>query len=212
MVTSFKRSHATLTTPNPAAGHHEPTSPLETYGHSQASKGQFPTVFLLPSSGSWGTRFCLCPPRVFFPVLFKFWQLYVGFKGNLLQEGLCHTQICCTQSPCPCGSPPLTLFSTGDTQTQFCLSLCGIPGPWRTQGLFEPSQCLWWEWGLIRIVNSPPPTILLGLLLCPWMSGISSLSLQHLPSYWGFSDLGHGVYPQGQSSETQPLLLTLDVG
>ena len=42
MVTSFKRSHATLSTPNPAAGHHEPTSPLETPGHSQASMGQSP--------------------------------------------------------------------------------------------------------------------------------------------------------------------------
>ena len=34
-----------------------------------------------------------------------------------------------------------------------------------------------------------PPTILLGLLLCPCMWGISTQLLQHLPSYWGFSDL-----------------------
>ena len=46
-----------------------------------------------------------------------------------------------------------------------------------------------------------PPTILLGLLLCPWMWGISSKSssaaqpqLQFLPSCWGFSALGSGVY------------------
>ena len=40
MVTSFKVSHAciaTLSAPNPAAGHHPPTPPLETPGHSQAS-------------------------------------------------------------------------------------------------------------------------------------------------------------------------------
>ena len=48
------------------------------------------------------TRFCLCPPRVCFPVLCKFWQLYGGVNGDLLQEGLCHAQVCCTQSPCPC--------------------------------------------------------------------------------------------------------------
>ena len=47
------------------------------------------------------TRFCLCPPRVCFPVLCKFWRLYGGVNGDLLQEGLCHTQACCTQSPCP---------------------------------------------------------------------------------------------------------------
>ena len=46
-----------------------------------------------------------------------------------------------------------------------------------------------------------PSTILLGLLLCPWMWGISSKSssaaqppLQFLPSCWGFSALGSGVH------------------
>ena len=40
----------------------------------------------------------LCPPRVYFPVLCKFWQLYGGVNGDLLQEGLCHTQVCCTHA------------------------------------------------------------------------------------------------------------------
>ena len=45
MATCFKRSHAcivTLTATNPAAGYHEPTPPLETPGHPQASLGQYP--------------------------------------------------------------------------------------------------------------------------------------------------------------------------
>ena len=63
------------------------------------------------------TSFCLCPPRVCFPDPCKFWQLCGGVNGDLLQEGLCHTQICCTQSPCPCGRPVLTRTSSGDTQT-----------------------------------------------------------------------------------------------
>ena len=57
----------------------------------------------------------------------------VGLVGDLLQEGLLpfpspadHTQVCCTQSPCPCGRPLLTHTSAGDTQTQFWLSLCGV--------------------------------------------------------------------------------------
>ena len=79
----------------------------------------------------------------------------LGVKGNLFQEGLCHTQVCSTQSLCPCGSPLLTCFSTGDAQTQFCLSLCGVPRSWCSQGLSEPSEHLWWEWGLIINVNSP---------------------------------------------------------
>ena len=43
-----------------------------------------------------------------------------------------------------------------------------------------------------------PPTVLLGLLLRPWVWGISSQPLQHLPSYWGFSDLGRAVSPHGR--------------
>ena len=88
------------------------------------------------------TRFCLCLPRVYFLVLCKFWQLYGGVKSDHLQEGLCHTQVCCTQSPCPCGSPLLTHTSTGDAQTQFCFNLCGVPGSWCAKGLFEPCQRL----------------------------------------------------------------------
>ena len=56
MVTSFKRSHAgtaTLSAPSPAAGHHWPTSPLETPGRSPASLGQSLVGSRLLSPGSW---------------------------------------------------------------------------------------------------------------------------------------------------------------
>ena len=115
--------------------------------------------------------FCLCPPRVCFPVLCKFWWLCGGANGDLLQEGLCHTQVSCNQSPCPCSSPLLTQTSAGDTQTQFWLNLCGVSGSWCAQSLFEPSKRHWHVWSLILNV-------------------ISSL----LPSCWGFSfALGRGV-------------------
>ena len=39
-------------------------------------------------------------------------MVYDGFNGDLLQEGLCYTQVCCTQSPC--SRPLLTHTSTGD--------------------------------------------------------------------------------------------------
>ena len=109
------------------------------------------SLFLSP--GSLYTRFCLlCSPRVYFPVLYTFWQLYSGFNGDLLQEDLCHTH---NQNPCPCERALLTHTSTGDAQTQFCLRLCGVPGSWCAQGLFEPSECLWQEWGLIINMNLP---------------------------------------------------------
>ena len=53
-------------------------------------------------------KVCLCPPRVYFLVQCKFWPLYGGVNGDLLQGGLCYSQVCCTQSPCPCDSPLLT--------------------------------------------------------------------------------------------------------
>ena len=117
----------------------------------------------------------LCPPRVYFPVLCKFWQLYGGVNGDFLQEDLCHTH---TQSPCPCSRPLPTRSSTGDAQTQFSLSLCGVSGSWCVQGLFEPSEHLWRERGLILNTNSPL-----------------------LQSCWGFSfGLGCRVSPHSHTS------------
>ena len=121
---SFKRSHActaTLCAPNLAAGHHRPTPPLETPGHLWGSLGQSLVGSLLLSPGSWCTMFCLCPPRAYFPVLCKFWQLYGGVNGNFLQEGLCYTQVCCTQPyPSMLHSEPLPpRQSTADQQETF---------------------------------------------------------------------------------------------
>ena len=122
MVTSFKRSHActaTLSAPNPAAGHHQPTPLLETPRHSQASLGQSLVGSLLLSSGSWSAQGFLCAlQESVSPVLCMFWQLPGGVNGDIFQEGLCQTQVCCTQSPCPCSRPLLTHTSSGDTQAQ----------------------------------------------------------------------------------------------
>ena len=128
----------------------------ETPGHSRASLGLILVGPLLLSPGFW------CPPGSVCalqesvpPVLCKFWWLYGGVNGDLLQEVLCHTQVYCTQSPCPCSSPLLTFTSSGDTPTQFCLILCGVSGSWYTQGMFEPSEHLCQLLGLILNVISP---------------------------------------------------------
>ena len=85
MVTSFKRSHAstaTLSAPNPAAGHHLPMPPPETPGHSRASLGQSHVGSLLLSPGSWCTQGSVCAlPESVSPVLCKFWWLYDGLMA-----------------------------------------------------------------------------------------------------------------------------------
>ena len=176
MATSFKRSHAgtaAFSASDLIAGHHQPMPLLETPGHSRANLGQPLAGSLLLSPEFWSTQGSVCAlPRVLFPQsCLKLWQLCGGVNGDLPEEGLCHTQVCCTQSPCPCGRPLLTNTFTGDTQTRFWLSLCGVSGPWCAEGLFEPSEHLWPVRGLIPNVISPL-----------------------LPSCWGFSfACGHGV-------------------
>ena len=147
IATSFKRSHAgtaTLSALDLAAGHHRSTPLPETPRHSWASLGQSLVGSLLLSSGSWCAQSFVCAlQESVSPVLCKFWWLYGGVNGDLLQEGSCHAQVYCTQSPCPYNRPLLTCTSAGDTQAQFCLSLCGISGSWCAQGLFEPSKRHW---------------------------------------------------------------------
>ena len=130
----------------------------------------------------------LCPPRVYSQSCVSSGSSMV-VNGDLLQEDLCHTH---SQSPCPCSRLLPTRTSTGDDQTQFCVSLCGVPGSWCTQEWFEPSECLWQERGLTLNVNSPL-----------------------LPSCWGFSiALGRGVSPHSHSStyHLTGVSLILDMG
>ena len=181
MVTSFRRSHAgiaALSASSPAAGHRQPTTLLETPVHSRASVGPSLVGSLLLSPGSWCTQGSVCAfQESVSPVLCKFWQLYGEVNGDLLQEGLCHTQVYSTQSLCPWSSPLLTCTSTGDTQTQFWGSLWGFC-------VLLCTRYVWAIWaslagmGLDSKCNFTPPTIFLGLLLCPWTWGISSKSLQ----------------------------------
>ena len=102
--------------------------------------------------------------------LCKLWQLYGGVNGNLLQDGLCHTQVCCTQSPC--GRPLLSRTSAGDTPTLKGRSGSVSEGsPDEHKVLFELSEYLWSVWGWI--LNEILPL---------------------LPSCWGFSFApGRGV-------------------
>ena len=76
MMTSFKRSPActaTLSAPDPAVGHHWPTPPPETPGHSQASLGQSLVGSLLLSPGSWCSQGFVCAlQESVSPVLYKF--------------------------------------------------------------------------------------------------------------------------------------------
>ena len=129
--------------------------------------------FTVPSSLVLVHKVLLCHPRVYFPALCKFWQLYGGVNGDLLQDNLLHTQVCCIQSPCPCCRPLPTCTFIGDTQTQFCFSLCGIPGSWCAQVCLSPLSvsggngvwlskpswllevgCFWWLYAKLKHIDA----------------------------------------------------------
>ena len=153
----------------PAAGHLQPTPLSETPGHSWASLSPSLLGSLLLSPGSYCTQGSVCAlTESVSPVLCKFWQLCDGVNGDLPQESLCHTQVCCIQSPCPCGRPLLTHIFAGNTQTQ----------SWLNRWVLVHTGCAWALWaslggkGFDSKCDFTPPTVSLGCLLCRWTWGI----------------------------------------
>ena len=148
MVTSLKRALARTaapSAPDPAGASVDPCllwRLLDTYGQVWGS------LLWRHCSLLWGPdvhEVLFAPSKS----LCKFWQLYGAVNGDL-QEGLCHTQVCCTRSPCPCNRPLLTCTSAGDTQTPKGRSgSVSVGSPGMHKVLFEPSAHLWWAWGLI---------------------------------------------------------------
>ena len=120
------------------------------------------------------TRFCLCPPRVYSPVLCEFWWFYSGVNGNLLQEGLCQTHVCCTQSPC--GRPLLTHTSKETLRH----SSGSVSGGWVC--ILCPSQV--WEAQatrcLVSTVPGGPCFLITSLVLATWFPGCAARALSQM--------------------------------
>ena len=98
MTASFKNSSASTATSsatNPAAGHHQPTPPLKTTEHSQASLGQSLVGSQLLSPGSWCAQVFVCAHQESVsPVLCKFCNqipLAYKFKFPGGSQFLCQT-------------------------------------------------------------------------------------------------------------------------
>ena len=97
-----------------------------------------------------GAQGSVVPSKFLFPSPVQVLAACSEVNGDLLQEDLCpHPESPSLQQTT--ADPNLT----GDAQTQSCLSLCGVPGSWCAQGLFEPSEGLWREWGLILMQIHP---------------------------------------------------------
>ena len=188
MATSFKRSHAhtaTLSASNPAAGHCWPMPLLETSGKSQASLGQSLVGSLLLSPGFWCAQGFVCALQEFVsPVQCKFWWLWGGVKVTSSKRAYAIPRSAAPRA-LPLQQATADLYfhrrhsNTVLTQSLWChwVLLC-TKFVWALRvslaGMGFDSEC-----------DFTPPTILLGLLLCPWMWGIffwldSTFSYQRL--------------------------------
>ena len=150
MATSFQRSHArtaTLTASSPAAGHHRPTPPPETPGHPQASPLLSPVGSLLFSPGSWCTRFCCALQETISQSCVDSGNSMVGLMVTSSKRSYAIPKSAAPRAPALVAGHGGPIPNSGDTQTQFCFSLCGVSESWCAQGLFEPSEHLCQIWG-----------------------------------------------------------------
>ena len=164
MVASLKRSHACTQCPQPWS---RPRLTHASTGDSRTLVGKSGSISsVVTAAFLWvpvHTRFCLCHPRVCFPVLCKFWQLCGGVNHDLIQEGLCHTHVCYTQSRCSSGSPLLPILPQEMLKHSLSQSLWS---PW----VLVHTRFVWALW--VSLVGMrfdseckfAPPTILLGFL------------------------------------------------
>ena len=102
------------------------------------------------------------------------WYLYGWANDDLLQKDLCHTpHLPGLPQPEPLSPQRATAgLWHSNTQRQILLSLCGVSGCCWAQGLVGALWASLAVMGFDSKYDFAPPTILLGLLLCPWMWGI----------------------------------------
>ena len=169
MVTSFKRPcacTAALSAPDPAAATTDPCLHqrlLDTHGQVWISFLWGHCSFLLGH----GTHKVLFVPS---KSLFPSGGSVVGLMATSFKN-LCHTQVCCIQSPAPVVGhwwpiPPQETLKHSKAGLTVSMGSLGAH-----KVLFQPSEHLWQVWGLIL-----------------------NAILPFLPSFWGFSfalDVGY---------------------
>ena len=127
----LQNSHActaTINALNPAAGHHRPTPPLKTPGHSWESLGQSLVGSLLLYPGSWCTQGSVCAlQESVSQSCVSTGSSMVGLTATSPKRAYAIPRSAAPRAPAP-RQAMLTRTSAGDTQT-VCLSLRGVLGP-----------------------------------------------------------------------------------
>ena len=146
MVTSFNMFHghtATLSAPDPAAGHCQATPLLEIPGHWQSSLGQSLVGSLLLFLGPGVHTILFVPSKSLFPQSCdwgKLWWLCVGLMVTSTKRAYATPRSAAPRDPAPAVGhcSPISLQET-NTQKQVWLSLCGTLDSWWWTGSL-------WDW------------------------------------------------------------------
>ena len=188
IITFFKRSNAStasLRAPDPVPGHCWPMPLSETPGHSRASLGQSLVGSVLLSPGSrctQGSVYAL--PESVFPVLCKFWWLHGGVNATSSKRAYAIPRSAAPRALTPAAGhcwhiPPQEMLKHSGRSGSLSVESPGVH-----KVLFEPSEHLWWLWGLILTEHLWQ---VWGLIL--------NVIFPLLPSCWDFSfAFGCGVY------------------
>ena len=173
MATSFKRYNAgtaTLSAPTPAAGHCQPTPSPETLGYSWA--GSVSCGVTAPFPWSW------CPKVLFVPSKSLFPLSCVSSGSSVV--GL---MVTCSKRAyaIPMSAAPRAHASEAGHDwpmpLQYTLKHSSGSVMWSLWVLVH-TRLVWALWvslvgkGFDSKCDFTPPTVFLGLLLCPWMWGI----------------------------------------
>ena len=113
---------------------HRPTPPLETPGHFQASLGQSLMGSLLLFLGPGAHKVMCVLQESISQSCVSSGSSVVGLMATSSMRASAIPRSAAARALVPVHTYLPVHTSTGDAQTQFCLSVCGVPGSWSTQG------------------------------------------------------------------------------
>ena len=147
-------------------------------GHSRASQGQYLVGSLLLSSGSWYAHSSVWAlPESVSPVLCKLWWLYGGLMVTSFKKACAIPRSTASRAPALTAVRCWPVPPQENPNTVLSQSLWGL---W----VLVRTRFVWALWaslvgmGFDSKCDFSLPIVLLGLLLCLWMWGISSQLLQ----------------------------------
>ena len=168
MKRKFPRTHCHTQDPQPCSKllltH---TSPKDSWTRPGES-GSVSCGVIVPFSWVLVHKVLFVPPRVCFPALCKFWQLYGGVKATSSKRAYATPRSAAPRAPAPAAGHSCPMPSRRHSHAALAQSPWGVWVLMCTRLVWALWACLAGK-GFDSKCVFTPPTILLGLPLCLWM-------------------------------------------